>query len=151
QWAVVRGLCRRNAESGGVRRGETSTQGSPVAGRQSCSTRHGCRYDRVRTVRRTRPDGLFPPTQAAGCAHADRSHCGPPSQKRTMRRIALKILDPRMTDYLPAYATRGSAGLDLRACIDAPLTLAPGASELVPTGLAIHIADPAYAAMILPR
>jgi len=68
-----------------------------------------------------------------------------------MRRIALKILDPRMTDYLPAYATRGSAGLDLRACIDAPLTLAPGASELVPTGLAIHIADPAYAAMILPR
>jgi len=68
-----------------------------------------------------------------------------------MRRIALKILDPRMTDYLPAYATRGSAGLDLRACIDAPVTLAPGASELVPTGLAIHIADPAYAAMILPR
>jgi len=68
-----------------------------------------------------------------------------------MRRIALKILDPRMSDYLPAYATRGSAGLDLRACIDAPITLAPGASELVPTGLAIHIADPAYAAVILPR
>jgi len=68
-----------------------------------------------------------------------------------MRRIALKILDPRMNDYLPAYATRGSAGLDLRACIDAPLTLAPGASELIPTGLAIHIADPAYAAVILPR
>lgn len=68
-----------------------------------------------------------------------------------MRRIALKILDPRMTDYLPAYATRGSAGLDLRACIDAPITLAPGATELVPTGLSIHIADPAYAAIILPR
>ncbi len=68
-----------------------------------------------------------------------------------MRRIALKILDPRMSDFLPAYATRGSAGLDLRACIDAPLTLSPGATELVPTGLAIHIADPAYAAMILPR
>lgn len=68
-----------------------------------------------------------------------------------MRRIALKILDPRMTDYLPAYATRGSAGLDLRACIDAPLTLQPGDTELVPTGLALHIADPAYAAMILPR
>lgn len=56
-----------------------------------------------------------------------------------------------MNDYLPAYATSGSAGLDLRACIDAPLTLRPGATELVPTGLAIHIADPAYAAMILPR
>lgn len=68
-----------------------------------------------------------------------------------MRRIALKILDPRMSDYLPAYATRGSAGLDLRACIDASLTLQPGATELVPTGLAVHIADPAYAAMILPR
>ena len=68
-----------------------------------------------------------------------------------MRRIALKILDPRMNDFLPAYATRGSAGLDLRACIETPLTLQPGASELVPTGLAIHIADPAYAAMILPR
>ncbi|HLU78226.1 MAG TPA: dUTP diphosphatase [Burkholderiaceae bacterium] len=68
-----------------------------------------------------------------------------------MRRIALKILDPRMNDYLPAYATSGSAGLDLRACIDAPLTLQPGATELIPTGLAMHIADPAYAAMILPR
>ncbi|MFA7669640.1 MAG: dUTP diphosphatase [Burkholderiaceae bacterium] len=68
-----------------------------------------------------------------------------------MRRIALKILDPRMADYLPAYATQGSAGLDLRACIDTPLNLAPGATELVPTGLAIHIADPAYAAVILPR
>lgn len=68
-----------------------------------------------------------------------------------MRRIALKILDPRMNDYLPVYATSGSAGLDLRACIDAPLTLQPGATELIPTGLAMHIADPAYAAMILPR
>lgn len=68
-----------------------------------------------------------------------------------MRRIALKILDPRMSDFLPAYATRGSAGLDLRACIDAPLTLAPGATELIPTGLAMYIADPAYAAVILPR
>jgi dUTP pyrophosphatase len=68
-----------------------------------------------------------------------------------MRKIALKILDPRMNDYLPAYATAGSAGLDLRACIDQPLTLAPGATGLVPTGLSIHIADPAYAAMILPR
>src|SRR5690606_14703469 len=68
-----------------------------------------------------------------------------------MRRISLKILDPRMVDFLPAYATRGSAGLDLRACIDQALTLEPGASELIPTGLAVHIGDPAYAAMILPR
>jgi dUTP pyrophosphatase len=65
--------------------------------------------------------------------------------------IALRILDERVRPYLPAYATPGSAGLDLRACIDAPLTLAPGKTELVPTGIAIHIADPGLAALILPR
>jgi dUTP pyrophosphatase len=68
-----------------------------------------------------------------------------------MKNIDLKILDPRMQDFLPAYATGGSAGLDLRACIDAPLTLEPGQTALVPTGLAIHIGDPGLAAMILPR
>ena len=68
-----------------------------------------------------------------------------------MKQIDLKILDARMKDFLPAYATGGSAGLDLRACIDAPLTIEPGQTVLVPTGLAIHIADPGYAAMILPR
>ncbi|MGJ7914582.1 dUTP diphosphatase [Massilia sp. LXY-6] len=68
-----------------------------------------------------------------------------------MKQIDLKILDPRMKDFLPTYATGGSAGLDLRACIDAPLTLEPGQTVLVPTGLAIHIADAGYAAMILPR
>ena len=68
-----------------------------------------------------------------------------------MKTIDIKILDPRMKDQLPAYATPGSAGLDLRACIDAPLTLAPGSTHLVPTGLAIHLADPSYAAVILPR
>jgi dUTP pyrophosphatase len=68
-----------------------------------------------------------------------------------MKTIDIKILDPRMKEQLPAYATAGSAGLDLRACIDAPLMIEPGATHLVPTGLAIHIADPAYAAMILPR
>jgi len=65
--------------------------------------------------------------------------------------IDLKILDERMREQLPAYATPGSAGLDLRACLEAPLTLAPNAWQLVPTGLAIHLADPGYAAMILPR
>jgi dUTP pyrophosphatase len=65
--------------------------------------------------------------------------------------IDVKILDPRMKDQLPQYATEGSAGLDLRACIDAALTLEPGATALVPTGLAIHLADPGYAAVILPR
>jgi dUTP pyrophosphatase len=65
--------------------------------------------------------------------------------------VDLKILDARMRDYLPAYATPGSAGLDLRACLDQPLVIEPGQTLLVPTGLAIHLADPGYAAMILPR
>lgn len=68
-----------------------------------------------------------------------------------MKTIDVKILDARMKDRLPAYATPGSAGLDLRACIDRPLTIEPGQAILVPTGLAIHISDPGYAAMILPR
>jgi dUTP pyrophosphatase len=65
--------------------------------------------------------------------------------------IDIKILNERMRDQLPQYATPGSAGLDLRACIDTPLTLEPGETKLVPTGLAIHVADPGYAALILPR
>ena len=65
--------------------------------------------------------------------------------------IDLKIIDPRMADQLPAYATPGSAGLDLRACLDEPLVLAANAWQLVPTGIAIHLADPGFAAMILPR
>ena len=68
-----------------------------------------------------------------------------------MKTIDIKILDPRMKDLLPAYATEGSAGLDLRACIDAPLTIDAGQTVLIPTGLAIHLGDPGYAAMILPR
>ena len=68
-----------------------------------------------------------------------------------MKTIDVKVLDQRLREQMPAYATPGSAGLDLRACIDAPLTLEPGSTHLIPTGLAIHIADPAYAAMILPR
>lgn len=65
--------------------------------------------------------------------------------------VDIKILDARMANGLPSYATPGSAGLDLRACLDAPLTLAAGACELVRTGLAIHLADAGYAALILPR
>ncbi|MBB5400891.1 dUTP diphosphatase [Paraburkholderia sp. BR13439] len=66
-------------------------------------------------------------------------------------KLDLKILDQRMREQLPAYATTGSAGLDLRACLDEPLTLKPGETALVPTGLAIHVGDPGYAALILPR
>ncbi|HMN84193.1 MAG TPA: dUTP diphosphatase [Burkholderiaceae bacterium] len=65
--------------------------------------------------------------------------------------IDLKILDSRMREHLPAYATPGSAGLDLRACLDAPLVMAPGDAKLIPTGIAIHLSDPGYCAMILPR
>jgi dUTP pyrophosphatase len=66
-------------------------------------------------------------------------------------KVEVKVLDERIRSQLPAYATPGSAGLDLRACIDAPVTLAPGEAQLVPTGMAIHLADPGYAAMLLPR
>ena len=66
-------------------------------------------------------------------------------------KIAVQILDERLRQQLPAYATAGSAGLDLRACIPAAMTLEPGQCELIPTGIAAHIADPAYAGMILPR
>ena len=65
--------------------------------------------------------------------------------------IDIKILDARLHDAMPAYATPGSAGLDLRACLDAPLTLQPNAWQLVPTGMAIYLEDPGYAALILPR
>ncbi len=68
-----------------------------------------------------------------------------------MKNIDLKILDSRMKDQLPRYETPGSAGLDLRACIDETITIAPGETYLIPTGIAIHIANQNYAAMILPR
>lgn len=68
-----------------------------------------------------------------------------------MTTIDLRILDARVAGSLPAYATPGSAGLDLRACIEAPLVLEPGQAELIPTGLSMHIGDPGLAAMLLPR
>lgn len=68
-----------------------------------------------------------------------------------MHCVDLKILDQRIKDNLPAYATPGSAGLDLRACIEVPMVIVPGETVLVPTGMAIHIADPGLAAIILPR
>ena len=68
-----------------------------------------------------------------------------------MHRIDVRILDARLHDTPPVYGTSGAAGLDLRACVEAPLTLAPGETVLVPSGIAIHLADPGLAAMILPR
>jgi dUTP pyrophosphatase len=66
-------------------------------------------------------------------------------------KMDVKILDARLRDQLPHYATTGAAGLDLRACIDSPIVLVPGETQLIPTGMAIHLADPGYAALILPR
>jgi dUTP pyrophosphatase len=68
-----------------------------------------------------------------------------------MKTLDVKLLDRRLRDALPQYSTAGAAGLDLRACIESPLTLAPGAAELVPSGIAIHLADPGLAAVVLPR
>ena len=68
-----------------------------------------------------------------------------------MHKLDVKILDPRLKGKLPHYATAGAAGLDLRACIEQPVDLKPGATELVPSGIAIHLTDPGLAAMVLPR
>jgi dUTP pyrophosphatase len=68
-----------------------------------------------------------------------------------LRKLDIQILDERIRATLPSYATAGSAGLDLRACIDAPLTLQPGESSLIPTGIAIHLGDPGLAAIVIPR
>ncbi|HYU68771.1 MAG TPA: dUTP diphosphatase, partial [Burkholderiales bacterium] len=68
-----------------------------------------------------------------------------------MKTLDVKILDPRVREEFPRYSTAGAAGLDLRACIHSPVTLAPGAAELVPSGIAIHLADPGLAAVVLPR
>ena len=69
----------------------------------------------------------------------------------TAASIALKVLDERIRPHLPAYATAGAAGMDLRACIDGPVSIQPGETTLIPTGIAIHIGDPGLAAVILPR
>lgn len=74
-----------------------------------------------------------------------------PITYKPFMKLDVKILDPRLADALPAYATPGSAGLDLRACLDAPLTLEPGQTQMINTGMAIHIGDPGYAALVLPR
>jgi dUTP pyrophosphatase len=68
-----------------------------------------------------------------------------------LKPLDIKILDERIREHLPAYATAGSAGLDIRACIDAPLTLRPGESALIPSGIAIHLGDPGLAAILIPR
>ena len=68
-----------------------------------------------------------------------------------MQKIDIKILDPRLKNQLPAYATSGSAGLDLRACIEHVMTIQPGEAHLIPTGIAMHLADPGLAALVLPR
>jgi dUTP pyrophosphatase len=74
-----------------------------------------------------------------------------PNFKNTMQTLQVKILDERMRSQMPSYGTPGSAGLDLRACIDAAIEIAPGQTVLVPTGLSIYVEDPRYAALILPR
>ena len=75
----------------------------------------------------------------------------PATRNVDLRNVDLRILDPRLKSNLPHYATDGAAGLDLRACIDEPLTLHPGETHLVPSGMAIHLADPGLAALVLPR
>src|SRR5437763_1317544 len=104
-------------------------------------------------MRRARPSCRVPPRSnvRADSSPRLRDACPRNAPEHTRMKVDVKILDPRMADQLPTYATPGSAGLDLRACLDAPLTLAPNAWKLVPTGIAIWLKDPGYAALILPR
>src|SRR5262249_35924689 len=104
-----------------------------------------------------RRPGRAPPRQRAQDrprAPADRAHHEDAAAALggvRVKTLDVRILDERLRGGLPQYATAGAAGLDLRACIDSPLTLAPGAAELVPSGIAIHLADPGLAAIVLPR
>src|ERR1700689_5831087 len=105
------------------------------------------------TARGAAPESAEPPLvrpATAACVAADRGGSRRPRMQRTVK---LRILDPRIGREfpLPQHATAGSAGMDLRACIDAPLILQPGGAELIPTGVSIYIADPSLAAMLLPR
>ena len=127
--------------------------------RKRCAT-HRCQ-SRARDVwarrqhtdpgRCARRDHLADRTQGGAGPAADQRNCNPHESTRTMNLIDIKILDRRMTEHLPAYATPGSAGLDLRACVDEVLCIAPGETTLIPTGLAVHINRPDLAGMILPR
>ncbi len=123
---------------------------APAARGQGHARAHADRGDRE-TPARYAPDLTQSPAGRPRAKRAARRFL-PDFLPATCRmKLDLKILDARMRDYLPNYATPGSAGLDLRACLDAPITLKPGDTALVPTGLAIHVADPGYAALILPR
>src|SRR3546814_19553214 len=106
---------------------------------------------RCRASPRCRPRANWCRQLQRGCQHRPPSrqtlpHINPSS---SLKKIALKVLDPRMADCLPSYATNGSAGLDFGACIASPLVLAPGSTEQVPTGLSLHLAHTGYAAHIL--
>ena len=166
--ALLRRLCRRIGKPAAVWRSQAREKRRSAPGRQYRPSNLRPRRQRTDPVRRSRPQPAAARFETTAGAAVDRRNraaaanltfagCAVPLQSAAapiqehMKTIDIKILDARMQDCLPAYATAGSAGLDLRACIDAPLTIRPGETHLVATGLAIHIADPGYAAMILPR
>ena len=160
QSAVLRRLRRRIGKRRGQRRSQAQEKGRSAAGRQPRAGCAGQRQQCGHADRRQRPPSAARRAQTGDCAPDRRPYrphaCGLHQitftiSARLSMRIALRILDERARQHMPAYATAGAAGLDLRACIDAPITLSPGQTELIPTGLAIHIGDPGFAAIILPR
>ncbi len=153
QTTVLRGLRSRKRETFRARNRKAQEEEYSPACRQSCSKRHRQRRQRTGIVRRhgracvaaLRQTHLGTGAAASCCCSLQKE------RKQAMKKVDVKILDPRLHEHPPAYATPGSAGIDMRACIDSSMTIQPGQCELIPSGIALHLNDPHYAAMILPR
>src|SRR5262249_11870420 len=147
--AVLRRLRRRKREPGPERKSEAREEEAAVDRRQHRAGHDGERRERDHALRRERRASARPRAETRARAQAGRARRW--LTDKEMRNLEVKILDERMRGMLPHYASAGAAGLDLRACIDAPVTLQPGDSRLISSGIAIHVGDPGYAAIILPR
>ena len=147
---VLRRVCRRDREPARVRPGEAQEEADSAAGGESRPGGVRARRQRPHALRRPGRARPRPCAEDRAGAPADRPH-REHAPALSMARIDVRILDPRLHDSPPQYATAGSAGLDLKACIPEPLLLRPGDSALVPSGIAIHLADPGLAALVLPR
>ena len=148
--AALRRLRGGKPEARRIRREEAARQEDSADRRQPDPERFRRRRQHAGPVRRRRPPSAAARAQDRTRAPSRRAHRHPAGEK-LMHRIDVRILDARLKDSPPHYATPGAAGLDLRACIEAPLKIHPGETMLIPTGIAIHLADPGLAAMILPR
>src|SRR5213075_1061478 len=148
--AVLRRLRRRERKPREERDGEARAEEGAAHRRQPRAAGARQRRQRNTAVRRSRRARPRPRAEDRARAQAGRTRRRDAAAEE-MKKLEVKILDERIRGMLPHYATPGAAGLDLRACVEAPLTLMPGDSQLVSSGIAIHLGDPGYAAVVLPR